>query len=269
MAAPHQRTIRVPAPTAAPLVMAAGLALVFAGLVTDASASAVGALLLASGAVAWFREVLPHEHEDMVPVEPAGPPVVAGGRVLQLEVGEAGHRARVPVTAYPYTAGIAGGIAGGAAMALLAMLYGAVAHGSVWYPVNLLAAAGSASLTGAPDAVLGQFHASAVVLALAIHGTLCVLIGLLYGALLPMLPSHPAFWGGVAAPLMWTALLAASLQALNPALNARIDWLWFIVTQVAFGLVAGFVVARSGRVATAQHGPFAERTGVERRDDLE
>jgi hypothetical protein len=261
--AERRETIQVPAPTAAPLVTAAGLALVFAGLVTNVAASVVGALLLLAGVVAWFREVLPHEHEEAVAIEPAGPPIVAAGRVLQLEVGEAGHRARLPVMVYPYTAGLAGGLAGGAAMALLAMLYGLLAYGSVWYPVNLLAAAGSARLTAAPAAALLEFHADAVVLALVIHVTLSVLVGLLYGALLPMLPSHPAFWGGIAAPLMWTALIAASLEALNPALNARIDWTWFIVTQVAFGLVAGLVVARSGRIATAQHAPFAERTGME------
>ena len=264
------RTVEMPAPTPAPLMSAAGVALVFAGLVTNAAASAAGAALLLAGVVAWFRCVLPQEQEEAVPIEPAAAPIVPATRaVLRLEVGEAGHRARLPVMVYPYTAGIAGGIAGGVAMALLALLYGIVAHGSVWYPMNLLAAAGSAAMSAAPDAALLEFHPDAVVLALVIHGTLSVLVGLLYGALLPMLPSHPAFWGGVAAPLMWTALLAASLDALNPVLNARIDWPWFIVTQVAFGLVAGFVVARRGRIPTWQHTPFAVRAGLEGQDGPE
>jgi hypothetical protein len=263
------RTVEMPASTPAPLLSAAGLALLFAGLVTNAAASVVGAVLLLAGVVAWFRCVLPQEQEESVPIEPVAPIVPAARAVLRLEVGEAGHRARLPVMVYPYTAGIAGGIAGGIAMALLALLYGLVAHGSVWYPVNLLAAAGSAAMSAAPDAALLEFHADAVVLALVIHGALSVLVGLLYGALLPMLPAHPAFWGGIAAPLMWTALIAASLEAINPVLNARIDWAWFIVTQVAFGLVAGFVVARRGRIPTSQHLPFAVRAGLEGQDGPE
>jgi hypothetical protein len=99
-----------------------------------------------------------------------------------------------------------------------------------------------------------------------IHAALSALVGLLYGALLPMFPWHPAFWGGIVAPLMWTGLIAASLEVLNPALNARIDWGWFIATQVAFGLVAGFVVNRSTRIATFQHAPLAVRAGLETQD---
>ena len=54
-----------------------------------------------------------------------------------------------------------------------------------------------------------------------------------------MIPRHPAFWGGVVAPLLWTGLIAASLDVINPALNERIDWPWFVASQIAFGLVAG------------------------------
>src|SRR6185436_4187683 len=121
------RTVEMPASTPAPLLSAAGLALLFAGLVTNAAASMVGAVLLLAGVVAWFRCVLPQEQEESVPIEPVAPIVPAARAVLRLEVGEAGHRARLPVMVYPYTAGITGGIAGGVAMALLALLYGLVA----------------------------------------------------------------------------------------------------------------------------------------------
>ena len=40
----------------------------------------------------------------------------------------------------------------------------------------------------------------------------------------------------------------------------------FIATQVAFGLVAGFVVSRSTRIATFQHAPLAVRAGLETQD---
>jgi hypothetical protein len=272
MAAEHHEgrpgTILLPASTAAPLVTALGVTLLLAGLVTNATVSAVGAALFIAGAVGWFRDVLPHEQEEAVPLERAAAPIVPSARgVLRLAVGEARHRARLPVEIYPYSAGIKGGIAGGVAMAALAVVHGVLAHGSPWYTVNLLAAAGSAALSNAPEATLVQFSVEGLVLALVIHGVLSVLVGLLYGALLPMVPWHPAFWGGVVAPLMWTGLIAAALDVINPALDARIEWGWFIATQVAFGFVGGLVVARSTRIATFQHAPFAVRAGIETQDD--
>ena len=41
-------------------------------------------------------------------------------------------------------AGVKGGIAGGAAMIVPAILYGLIAYHSIWYPVNLLGGAGVA-----------------------------------------------------------------------------------------------------------------------------
>jgi hypothetical protein len=258
----------LPAPTAAPLFAALGVALVLAGLVTHVAVSAVGAALFAGGVVGWFREVLPREHEVPVALEPVAAPVVPSRRaVLRLAAGEAGHRARLPLAVYPYSAGLRGGVAGGIAMALLAVVHGLLAHGSPWYTVNLLAAAASARLSDAPVSVLVQFQGDGFVLALAIHAALSVLVGLLYGALLPMVPGRPAFWGGVVAPLLWTGLIAASLEVVNPALSLRIDWGWFIATQIAFGLVAGLVVARTERIATFQHAPFATRAGLETQDE--
>jgi hypothetical protein len=260
-------TIHLPAPTAAPLVTALGVTLLLAGLVTNVAVSVTGVALLTAGVVGWFRAVLPHEDEEAVPLGTAAAPIVPSAHaVLHLAAGEAGHRARLPLEIYPYSAGLKGGIAGGFAMALLAIVHGLFAHGSPWYTINLLAAAGSATLSTAPDTVLMAFHRDGFLLALVIHAALSVLVGLLYGALLPMFPWHPAFWGGIVAPLMWTGLIAASLEVLNPALNARIDWGWFIATQVAFGLVAGFVVNRSTRIATFQHAPLAVRAGLETQD---
>jgi len=46
-------------------------------------------------------------------------------------------------------------------------------------------------------------------------------------------------------------------------LNQRIDWLWFVVSQVGFGIVAGIVVSRQERVSTWQYLPFAIRVGIE------
>jgi len=66
---------------------------------------------------------------------------------------------------------------------------------------------------------------------------------------------------------MWTGLIAATLGIINPALNERIEWSWFTASQVAFGVVAGLVVARSARIATFQHAPFRERARLETQDE--
>jgi len=49
-------------------VLAVGFALLFAGLLTSASVSVLGAVLTVAGCVGWFREVLPREHEEVVAV---------------------------------------------------------------------------------------------------------------------------------------------------------------------------------------------------------
>jgi len=64
------RVIDAPASTAWPMIMALGLTLSFAGLVTNIAVSMVGFILTIAGAVGWFREVLPDEHRDPVRGEP-------------------------------------------------------------------------------------------------------------------------------------------------------------------------------------------------------
>src|ERR1700747_2086856 len=77
------REIEVPAPTAWPFILAFGVALLFAGLVTSTSLSCLGALLLVAGSVGWFRGVLPHEHEEVVPVLPEDIRVTTDRRVVE------------------------------------------------------------------------------------------------------------------------------------------------------------------------------------------
>jgi len=64
------REIEVPAPTAWPLVLAVGFTLMFTGLLTSVSLAIFGIVLAITGCVGWFREVLPHEHEVIVPIVP-------------------------------------------------------------------------------------------------------------------------------------------------------------------------------------------------------
>src|SRR5271156_2396446 len=124
------KLIETPAPTAWPMIFALGLTLAFAGLVTNVAVSIVGFFLMIAGAAGWFREVLPVEHREMVRVEAAAPAIVPHEiGVDYLHVGELGNRAILPLEIYPYSAGIKGGIAGGAAMAVLAVLQGIALHG--------------------------------------------------------------------------------------------------------------------------------------------
>jgi hypothetical protein len=53
------------------------------------------------------------------------------------------------------------------------------------------------------------------------------------------------------------------MQLLNPLLASHINWFWFIASQIAFGVVAGFVVVRQRRVSTHENLPFVLRAGIE------
>src|ERR1700693_6300211 len=107
------REIEVPAPTAWPFILALGAALLFAGLVTSTSVSCLGALLSVAGCVGWFLEVLPHEHEEVVPVLPEDIRITTARRVVdRLPILPDQLRAWLPVHTYPISAGVKGGLAG-------------------------------------------------------------------------------------------------------------------------------------------------------------
>ncbi|MGE0822408.1 MAG: hypothetical protein AB7G75_02620 [Candidatus Binatia bacterium] len=261
-------TIAMPAPTSWPFITALGLTLVSAGLVTHLVVSALGIIVMLRGAVGWFRDVLPVERHELValrPVEQRATAVKISPRtVVHLAAGVAGHRVRIPAEIHPYSSGLQGGVVGGAAMAMVACTYGAIAYGSIWYPINLLAAAALPSLAHADLSQLTAFHGVAFGIAFFIHGVLSILVGVLFAVLLPMLPSRrAAFWGSLATPLLWTSLIWATLRLINPPLDARIDWWWFIASQVAFGMTTGYVIHHSQVVETMQTWPLAARTGLE------
>lgn len=258
------KVVQVPSSTGWPFVAAFGLTLVFAGLLTHVMISSLGALTLCAALIGWFRQVLPHEAHDSVALEeeeaiPARP----SPKVRHLEIGQFGHRARLPLKIYPYSAGILGGLVGGVAMAVLAILYGLIGHKSIWYPINLLAAAGSARISAMSYDQLLAFDGAGLVLATIIHVVGSALVGLLYGVALPMFPRRPILLGGILAPLFWSGILYTGLGIMNPALQAQIHWGWFMASQFAFGLVAGFVVNRHEPIATMQYLPFAVRAGFE------
>ena len=256
--------VQLPEPTAWPIVLAFGIALIFAGLVTDVSVSVLGAILAIAGSVGWFRNVLPHEAEESVPVMPEQPAIATTRRdVARLRVASQMKRAWLPLEIYPVSAGVKGGLAGSVVMAALAMLYGLISGNGIWYPVNLLVAGFFPGAVHATTAQIAQFRLSALLIAISIHLLTSLLVGLLYGVMLPMFPRRPILLGGLIAPIMWSGLLYTTLDIINPVMNQRIDWLWFVLSQIGFGIVAGLVVSRQQQIRTYQGLPFAVRAGIE------
>jgi len=261
-----QAKIEMPAPTFWPMVFAFGIALLMAGIVTHWAVSIVGFLIAARAAAGWWKTVIPHEHHEAVVIEterrPA--PIRVGARsVVRLKLGEGGHRVRVPEEIHPYSAGFWGGLAGGAVMAALACLYGLVAYHSIWYPINLLSGVVIPDLGSETVEQLRKFNGLAFAAALVGHGAISILVGVLYAVMMPMFPKYAPFWAGVLMPVFWSGLVATSLNFINPALNSRISWPWFVVCQLGFGVVGGYVIARSTSIRTMQTWSLAERAFLE------
>lgn len=256
--------VHMPAPTAWPMVLALGISLIITGMVTSVAVSLLGLLLSVISGVGWFRAVLPVEAHEMVPVRDEVVPVISARQSIErLPIGP-NHRKMLPVETFRITTGLKGGVAGGFAMLVPAILYSWLKYHSLWYATNLLAAGGFVSWIGQSNAFLAQFHLEGLLAALAIHAVASLLVGLLYGALLPMFPRWPIFTAGFLAPLLWTGLLYSSLGFISPIFNERIDWFWFVPSQIFFGLVCGYVVNLQARVRTPQFQelPFALRAGL-------
>ena len=217
-----------------------------------------------AGCIGWFRQVLPHEQHEEVPVtRSAGHHRSPRARWSSASVSVPKHRAHLPVETYPVTSGIKGGIAGGIAMIVPALLYGLIAQHSIWYPVNLLGGAGVAHWRNPTTAEIAAFHWQGLLVAIVIHSVTCVLVGLLYGAMLPMLPRHPVLLGGILAPVLWTGILHSFMGIINPALD----------DAHRLGMVPGFAghlwrgCGNRGRAPGAHSHrpvlPFVARLGIE------
>ena len=262
-------TLQLPAPTAWPIVLAFGIMLLFAGLLTAVPVSVLGAVLALAGTVGWFRDVLPHEaHETVLVSEKVEPVITTRPEVARVGwITDEVNRSWLPLEIYPVSAGIKGGLAGSLAMAILAIIYGIASKHGIWYPINLLAAGFfPARVT---TAGIAAFHWDAFLIATAVHLVTSLIVGLLYGAMLPMFPRRPILLGGFVGPILWSGLLYSILGIVNPVLNQHIDWFWFVLSQLGFGIVAGIVVSRQERIQTWQHLPFALRAGVETTGALE
>src|ERR1700691_4763391 len=163
-------TIKLPAPTAWPIVFAFGITLLLAGLLTSPSVSILGAILAVTGCIGWFQDVLPHEKEETVEVKAEVSVITTPRReVERLPVAPELPRALLPLETYPVSAGIKGGLAGSVAMAVLACLYGVLKQHSIWYPINQLAATAYSQSLMLGSASLTAFHLGSLLVAIVIH----------------------------------------------------------------------------------------------------
>jgi hypothetical protein len=256
--------IQLPAPTAYPMVLALGITLMCTGLVTNIYIGVLGLVLFLWSTVGWFLQVFPHEAHVPVAVEVEAVEIATTRTLNRRAPVSDKPRLVLPVESFQIVTGIKGGIAGGVAMVVPATIFSLLKYHSLWYAMNLLAAGGFVSWVGKSDAFLGQFHPEGLLAALVIHGVTSLLVGLLYGAMLPMYPRYPIITCGFVAPFLFTAILHSAIGVVSPILNDRIVWSWFAVSQVAFGLVCGYVVNLHAKVRTAQFRslPFAVRAGL-------
>ena len=208
--------IQLPSPTAWPMVLALGIALVLTGMVTSSIVSMLGGLIALAGMVGWFRQVLPHEAHEPVDVSVEEILVFTSRTLAERLPTDPTSRKIIPVETFRITTGIKGGLAGGVAMAVPAAIFSVLKYHSIWYAMNLLAAGGFVSWVGASDAFLSEFHLRGLLAAIVIHGLTSLLVGLLYGAMLPMFPKYPIVTAGLMAPLLFTGILHSAIGIVSP-----------------------------------------------------
>src|SRR4051794_38495226 len=207
--APHGHdSVEMPQPTVAPLVLALGLTLLASGLALGTVFLLVGGVILVVGLGMWISHLLPgqgHGHEPFVELALRPKPITGHvGGVQRLVEGMPGYRLRMPEEVHPISAGVKGGIVGGLVLPIPALLYGLLSGHGIWYPANLLAGMLVPGIEHKSVADLEQFNLTLVVVAALIHVVVSVVLGLIYGVLLPMLPDIPQalVWGALLAPLV-------------------------------------------------------------------
>ncbi|MEE2972733.1 MAG: hypothetical protein VX672_06375 [Planctomycetota bacterium] len=250
----------IPRSTPWPMITAFGVTFVFAGIVTSPMVSVVGAIASIVGLVGWFRDVLPAERTEAIPIDDAATPLAP---VELPDAPAISPRRIVPEEIHPYRSGVLGGLAGAVAMAVVAIGWGLFGGRGPWLPVNLLAGILVPSVGDADPATLGTFNAGWFVTATLLHLVLSVLVGTIFVVALPMMPKRPLLAGGLLAPIIWTGVAWATLRIVNPTLEDYISWPWFIASQMAFGLACAAVIARFNLVRLQVGRSLADRLELE------
>lgn len=263
----NRQSVEMPTATVAPMVLALGVCLLAAGFVFGTAMCLVGGVVLLVGLCGWIRNLLPgrgHFHEEFVePAERAKPIASRVGAVEQMHAGMPGYRVQLPVMVHPVSAGVKGGILGGAVMPIPAVIWGLVSGHGIWYPVNLLSGMVVPGVAQMTVAELEQFHISLLISALFIHVATSVVAGLLYGVLLPTLPfiPKPLAWSGLLMPVLWTGFSFLGIQIMSPVIKSELDWPSFIFSQFIFGVVVAAVVVWARRLPRAIAGALAGIAG--------
>jgi hypothetical protein len=197
--------------------------------------------------------------------EPAGRErrVQVAETVEQLRPGLPGYRLRLPTEVHPISAGLRGGIVGGAVMPLPAIIWSLASGNGLWYPINLLAGMVLPGVGKMTVPELQQFHVTLVLVAIVIHVVMSIVIGLIYGVLLPTLPRipQPIIWGGLLMPIVWTAVSYLAMHSANPALPGLVSWPWFVVSQFVFGITMPAVVVGAKSLPRALAGVLGGLVG--------
>lgn len=150
-----------------------------------------------------------------------------------------------PEWVYPYSAGLMGGLLGGAVMALVGVGYGLVSGIGVWRPINLVAAALLRGMQTDSLEYMSSFHLDALIVGLVIHLSMSIGMGVIFSYILPALPGRPLFWGWVIGPLLWLGAAVAALPLLNPVMYQNVDRVSFGLANILYGLILGWWVDRA------------------------
>ncbi len=152
-----------------------------------------------------------------------------------------------PQWAYPYRAGIIGGLLGGVAIAAAGILYGLMSGIGPWLPINLVAATVLRNMQSQSVEVLKQFNLLALIVGAVIHLLMSIGLGLIFAFILPTLPGRPLYWGPVIGPILWIGALVAVLPLINPVMAAQVEWVSFAIGNILYGLVLGWWIDRTPR----------------------
>jgi hypothetical protein len=242
-AEPH-KGVELPASTAAPLVLALGITLLAFGWVTNLTFAIVGAAVFAFGLGKWIVDLLPGRGYVVEPLVEGPRRVVARiGAVGELGHGMPGYRLRLPEKVHPISAGIKGGIAGGLVMPIPAFIYCLVSGHGIWLPINLLAGMVLPGVQYLSVEQLEELDPTLLTVALVIHVAISLMLGTLYGVLMPTLPAipRPLAWAALLMPLLWTALSFVATSAIDPTVQNLIDWPYFVMSQFVYGVVLASV----------------------------
>ncbi len=148
-------------------------------------------------------------------------------------------------------------------MAAFAVAWGLITQGSLWYSVNLLA---GTMLTGFAEMTqdeLATFSSAGLIVGIIIQACMSIGVGLLYGVMLPMIPRFQWLFALIIVPLMWSGLTWSAISVVDPALGKHINWLWFVASQLVFGLVTGWWILRTEKINTMQNWHYLERLGID------